>query len=86
MTPDGSAGQVHVRSGRGVRLWIPLLLVWVLLLPFVLLLAPFVFIACLIAKVNPLRGVTVYWQVFNSLRGLRVEVEDPGAQVRIRII
>jgi hypothetical protein len=83
MTLDCSAGQVHVRQGRRFRLWIPLLLVWVLLLPFVLLLAPFVFVACLIAGVNPLRGVTLYWQVFNSLRGLRVEVDDPHAKVRI---
>jgi len=83
MTLDCSADQVHVRSVRGFHLWIPLLLVWVLLLPFVLLLAPFVFLACLIAKVNPFGGVTLYWQLFNSLRGLRVEVEDPGARIRI---
>ena len=66
------------------RLWIPFLLVWILLLPFVLLLAPLVFVACLVARVGPFRGVAVYWQVFNSLRGLRVEVEDPNARIRIR--
>jgi hypothetical protein len=27
--------------------------------------------------------VSVYWEVFNSLRGLRVEVDDPGARIRI---
>jgi len=85
MTTYYSAGHVTATRTRGVHLWIPLLLVWILLLPFVLLLAPVVFIACLIATVNPLRGVAFYWQVFNSLRGLRVEVEDPRAQVRIRI-
>jgi len=84
MTLDCSADQAPVRPGRQFRLWIPLLLIWVLLLPFVLLLAPLVFVACLIAKVNPFRGVAFCWQVFNSVRGLRVEVEDPGARVRIR--
>jgi hypothetical protein len=57
-----------------------------LLLPFVLLLAPLVFVTCLFVKISPFRGLAVYWQVFNSFRGLRVEVEDPREQVRIRII
>jgi hypothetical protein len=68
---------------RQLRLWVPLLLIWVLLLPFVLLLAPLVFAACLIMGVDPIRGVSVYWALFISLRGLRVEVEDPGARIRV---
>jgi hypothetical protein len=68
---------------RQFHLWIPLLLIWVLLLPFVLLLTPLVFVACLVERVDPIRGVSVYWQLFSSLRGLRVEVEDPGARIRI---
>ena len=86
MTLDSSADQVAVRPRRGVHIWIPLLLVWVLLLPFIVLLAPLVFVACLFVKVNPFRGVVVYWQIFNSVRGLRAEVEDPREKVRIRII
>ena len=65
------------------HLWIPLLLVWVMLLPLVLLLVPLVFVACLAVGVDPLRGVSVYWQLFNALRGLQVEVDDPGARIRI---
>jgi hypothetical protein len=53
------------------------------MLPLILLLAPLVFVACLIAKVDPFQGVSVYWQVFNALRGLCVEVDDPGARIRI---
>jgi len=68
---------------RRFRIWIPLLLVWVLSLPFVLLLAPFVALGCLIVRVNPFRGVAAYWQLFSSLRGLRVEVEDPCVRIRI---
>ena len=73
-----STDAVVVRQRRQFRLCIPFLLVWVLVLPVILLLAPLVFVACLVAEVNPFRGVSVYWQVFNSLRGLRVEVSDPG--------
>lgn len=70
---------------RRFRLWIPILLVWVLLLPFVLVLAPLVFAACLAACGNPFRGVAVFWQLFSGLRGVRVEVDDPGEAVSIRI-
>jgi len=83
MSTNSSADATPLKARRQVRLWIPLLLVWVLLLPFILLFAPLVFVACLVAKVDPFRGVSVYWEVFNSLRGLRVEVDDPGARIRI---
>ena len=83
MNPYSSADVTAVERRRRFHLWIPLPLAWVLLLPFILLLAPLVFVACLVAKVDPFRGVSVYWQVFNSLRGLRAEVDDPGAHIRI---
>jgi len=83
MNPYSLADATAMKPRRRLHLWIPLLLVWVLLLPFILLLAPLVFVACLIAKIDPFQGVSVYWQVFNGLRGLRVEVEDPGARIRI---
>jgi hypothetical protein len=66
-------------------LWIPIILVWLLLLPFVLLLAPMVFLACLALRVNPFRGVAVYWQLFDALRGLRIQVDDPCAPISVRI-
>ena len=83
MNPYSLADATAMKPRRQFHLWIPLLLVWVLLLPFILLLAPLVFVACLIAKIDPFQGVSVYWQVFNGLRGLRVEVEDPGARIRV---
>lgn len=67
-------------------LWIPFLLVWLVLLPFVLLLTPLVFVACLAFRVKPFRGVAVYWQVYNALRGLRIQVDDPCAPISIRIL
>ena len=83
MNPYSLTDTTALKPRRRLHLWIPLLLVWVLLLPFVVLLAPLVFVACLVAKVDPFRGISVYWGVFNSLRGLRVEVDDPGARIRI---
>jgi hypothetical protein len=83
MNPYSLADATALKPRRRLHIWIPLLLVWVLMLPLILLLAPLVFVACLIAKVDPFQGVSVYWQVFNALRGLCVEVDDPGARIRI---
>ena len=83
MTRYTSAVVVPTRPERQFHIWIPLLLVWVLLLPFVLLLVPIVFLACLVFGVDGAGGVSAFWHVFSALRGLRVEVEDPGARIRI---
>ncbi len=85
MTHSSYTAANPARPRRRFPLWIPFLLIWLLLLPFVLLLAPLVFVACLALRVNPFRGIAVYWQLFNALRGVRIVVEDPGAPVSIRI-
>ena len=85
MMPGLHAVAIPAKPVRRMPLRIPFLLVWLLPLPFVLLLAPLVFVACLAMRVNPLRGVAVYWQLFSALRGLRIEVDDPGASISIRI-
>jgi len=83
MTRQSHATSIPARPKQPFRLLIPLWLVWVLFLPFVLLLAPFTFVACLFVRVNPFQGVSVYWQLFGGLWGLRVEVEDTGSHIRI---
>ena len=83
MNPSSSVDSIPMGPKRRVHVWLPLLPVWVLLLPFILLLAPLIFVACLVAKIDPFQGVSVYWEVFSSLRGLRVEVNDLGAQIQI---
>ena len=85
MTCHHSLTAVSARPPWRFRLRIPILLVWVLMLPFVLLLAPLVFVACLVVRVSPFRGVAVFWQLFCGLRGVRVVVDDPGAAASIRI-
>jgi hypothetical protein len=80
-----SAAAIPVRHGWRFPIWIPFLLVWLLLLPLVLMLAPLVFVACLALRAKPFRGVALYWQVFSSLRGLRIQVDDPSALISLRI-
>lgn len=76
---------VPARPPRRFLLRIPVLPVWVLLLPLALLLAPLVFVACLMARQSPFRGVADFWQLFSGLRGVRVVVDDPRAAVSIQI-
>ena len=83
MTRYTSAVVVPTRPERQFHIWIPLLLAWLLLLPFVLLLVPLVFLVCLVFGTDPVEGVAAFWQLFSALRGLRVEVEDPRARIRI---
>lgn len=85
MTSNHIPTAVLARPRRHFPLWIPVQLVWVLLLPFVLLLAPLVFVACLMARRSPFRGVAAFWQLFSGLRGVRLVVDDPGSAVSIRI-
>lgn len=85
MMPNSSTVAVPIRRRWRFPLWIPILLLWFLALPLVLLLTPLVFVACLLIRIHPIRGVAVYWSLFNALRGLHVEVSDPCAPISIRI-
>jgi hypothetical protein len=85
MTHPVDAASIPARPRRRFPLWIPFLLFWLLALPFVLLLSPLLFVACLFFQVNPFRGVAVYWQLYNGLRGVKVTVDDPSAPLSIRI-
>ncbi len=51
-----------------------------------MLLAPLVFVACLAFEINPFRGVAVCWQLFDSLRGLRIVIEDARAPIAFYIV
>jgi hypothetical protein len=68
-----------------LRLWVPLFLIWLLLLPFVLLLLPLAMLACLVVQVNPVRSLSVFWQVLAGLRGTYINVNDGNAAVAVRI-
>jgi hypothetical protein len=79
---------VHVKPTGwrfGIRLWLPLFLLWLLLIPFLLLLLPFLFVAALFFGVNLLRALGGTLALLAGFRGTRVEVENPGTKVSVKL-
>ena len=66
-------------------LWLPLTPLWVLLAPFALLLAPLLSLSPEMRGVNPYRAAISVGAVLLALSGTRVQVDAPGAHIRIRI-
>jgi len=78
---------IRIRNARHrFGLWLPLFLVWLLLLPVVVLLLPFFVIACLIARMNPLRVFATGWRLLSGLAGTHIEIEKQQEKVLLRII
>lgn len=67
------------------RIWIPLFIVWLLLLPLVLLLLPVALVACLMVRINAFRAFAVFWQLFSSFSGTRIDLDEGKYAVAIRI-
>lgn len=86
MIPFVAVISLRNQESRTFRLWIPLVLLWVLLLPLGALLSPFIVIACLVCRVNPLRGVAVMWQILNALTDTELEVEHRSAGISFHIL
>jgi len=86
MIPFVAVVSLRNQESRTFRLWIPLVLIWLLLLPLGILLSPFIFIACLVCRVNPLRGVAVLWQILNALNDAQFEVEHRTAGMSFHIL
>jgi len=86
MIPFVAVVSLRNHQSRTFRLWIPLVLIWLLLLPLVLLLSPFIFIACLVCRVNPFRGVAVAWQILTALADTELEVEHRTAGLSFHIL
>ena len=86
MIPFVAVVSLHDQESRTFRLWIPLVLIWLLLLPLAVLVSPFIFIACLVCRVNPFRGVAVMWQILWALNGTQFEVEHRSAGMSFHIL
>lgn len=86
MIPFVAVVSLRNQESRTIRLWIPLILIWLLLLPLAVLLSPFIFIACLLCRVNPFRGVALMWQVLNALTDTSIEVEQRSAGMSFHIL
>ena len=72
-------------SRRGLRLWVPLLLIWILLLPFLLVLLPVYFVACAVLDLRPFKTLGAFFMVLGSLGGTHLEVDTPSASVFVHI-
>jgi uncharacterized membrane protein len=86
MIPFVAVVSLRNHESRTFRLWIPLVLVWLLFLPLGILLSPLIFIACLICRVNPFRGVAVLWQIVWALNDTQFEVEHRSAGFSFHIL
>ena len=86
MIPFVAVVSLRNNDSRTFRFWIPIFLIWLLLLPLAVLLSPFIFIACLVCRVNPLRGVAVMWQILTALGDTDVEVEHRSAGMSFHIL
>jgi uncharacterized membrane protein len=86
MIPFVAVVSLRNQQSRTFRLWIPLVLIWLLLVPLAVLLSPFIFIACLVCRVNPFRGIAVVWQVLNALTDTELEVEHRAAGMSFHIL
>jgi uncharacterized membrane protein len=86
MIPFVAVVSLRNRESRTFRLWIPLVLIWLLLLPLGILLSPFIFIACLVCRVNPLRGIAVVWQIVSALSHTQFAVEHHSAGMSFHIL
>jgi hypothetical protein len=68
-----------------IRLWLPLTPLWILLAPFAVLLSPLLAVTPAARGVSPLRAAFAIGAVLLAMSGTVVEVDAPGATIRIRI-
>jgi len=85
MLPLIARVRVVNRSGRWVRLWIPLFLVWLLLLPFALILMPVLLVVWVVADVDPWPALRSIWNFLSGFSGTNVEVAAPDASVFVHV-
>ncbi len=85
MIPCLAVVRVRHRYGRGIHLWIPLVLLWGLVLPIAVLILPFFILYCLLARVRIVRAISTFQSVFRGLKGMQCEVENRVCSVSLRI-
>ena len=84
--PPGWSGPPTKRPQRTVvRLWLPLTPLWVILAPVALLAAPLLLLAPQMRGVRPFRAAFAIGATLFALSGTVIDVDTPGALVRLRI-
>jgi hypothetical protein len=86
MIPFVAVVSVKGKESRTFRVWIPLLLIWLLLIPVLVLLSPVILIACLVSRVNPLRGIRAVWDILGALKETGVEVDRRTAAMSFYVL
>jgi len=69
-----------------LRLWLPLTLLFLLLAPFAILLIPFCYLAPPLRRMNCAAAVFALGAALLSLGGTDIDVDTPGARLRIKIL
>ena len=86
MIPNVAIVQIQSPYWRGMRLWVPLILLWIpvlLLSPLILL----VFAAyCFVGRVNFFALLATFWGILAGLPGTDVRVAANGNHVTVRIL
>lgn len=85
MIPIFMRMKIKEKGKKGVRLFIPIILVWILLLALLIVLLPFFLIAAILTIPAGIgfRILFIYPLIFsliNSLSGLAVHIEKPDKQ------
>ena len=88
MIPSLAVVHIHNPHGqwKGMRLWVPMILLYIpllLLLPLILLV---VVIACWVGRVSAWRAIKTFWAILCGLTGTDVHVRSEGNQVLVRIL
>jgi hypothetical protein len=90
LVATGSRSLPAVRSAArrptSIALWLPLTPLLILLAPLVLVLAPFMTLSPRGRTVRPLRLAWALGALLTSLSGTQIDVDAPGARVRLRIL
>ena len=86
MTPSLAILRISSAYWRGLRLWVPLLLLWIPLVLISPLLLLALVIVCQFYRVPLWHALLFAWSLMTGLRGVDVDIRTPGNSVRIRIV
>jgi hypothetical protein len=85
MMPQLLTVRVKHRSGRHVRIWVPLLPVALVLSPLLILAALAAAVACLVYRIRVIQAFAAGWRLFCALPGTRFDVQEGRTAVLVSI-
>jgi hypothetical protein len=86
LIPYAAAIRIRNEHCQGRQTWIiPFWLTGLLLLPVGILLMPLILVVCAVTRLNPFPILHALWQIFVSLKGTIVDVDDPQFSVSVHV-